>query len=286
MIIKSMSRKGGAHHFQQLYNYISKDAEGDRIWHNFLYHEPDQQQTVRSFSDNARHLKTSKRHNILYHEIISLKRSEKDQQDRQMEALRDLARQYLASRAKGQLAYGAIHLDTVHSVHLHLMISSNDRGSHKRVRLPKYEFLQIQKTLESNLQRTYPELEEKAIYNKPWEQSQDLSNKEQNLKSRTKAPSKKEQLRETMERVFKNAPSQQDAKEYLETIGIDLVARGNNITAVQGKLKCRLKTLKLDEAYQTIGKKLASHEKKEDDRMDDLYRFWRENPDRGVDRER
>lgn len=286
MIIKSMSRKGGAHHFQQLYNYISKDAEGDRIWHNFLYHEPDQQQTVRSFTDNAKHLKTSKRHNILYHEVISLKRSGKDQQARQMEALRDLARQYLESRAKGQLAYGAIHLDSEHSVHLHLMISANDRGSKRRVRLPKHEFFQIQKTLEKNLQRSYPELEEKAIYNKPWEHSQDFSDKEQNLKSRTKSPSKKDQLRETLEHVFTHAPSQQEAKEYLASQGIELVARGKNITAVKGKLKCRLKTLKLDEAYQNIGKQPDSHQNQENDRMDDLYEFWRDYPDRGVDRER
>lgn len=281
-----MSRKGGAHHFQQLYNYISKDAEGDRIWHNFLYHEPDQQQTVRCFTDNARNIKTDKRHNVLYHEIISLKRCEKDQQARQMEALRDLASQYLSSRAKGQLAYGAIHLDTEHSVHLHLMISANDRGSKRRVRLPKHEFLQIQKNLEQNLQRTYPELEERSIYNKPWEHSQDFSDKEQNLKSRTKSPSKKDQLHETLEYVFTHAPSQQEAKEYLTSQGIKLVARGQNITAMQGKLRCRLKTLQLDEAYQNIGKQSDPDLTQEPGRMDDLHRFWRENPDRGVDRER
>ena len=59
-----------------------------------------------------------------------------------------------------------------------LMISSNGVDSNRRVRIPKFEFTQIQKNIETTLQQEYPVLSEKTIYNKPWEKNKKESHKE------------------------------------------------------------------------------------------------------------
>lgn len=225
MILKSMSRKGSAAvHFPQLYDYISRDAErGEQFWHNFMHHEPDRATTVKGFKDNARHIKQDQRHNVLYHEIISLTRHPRSQVSRQIAALRELARSYLEQRAPQQLAYGAIHLDKDHSVHLHLMISSNGIGSNKRVRLSKADFREIQKKIENQLQRNYPELQEERIYTR----EKGTQNKRQKLKQQ-------------VEKVLERASSFEKAQQLFAKEGIELVKRGETITAIDGSTRLRL----------------------------------------------
>ena len=207
MIIKSLSRKGKTGHFRQLYDYIAREAHGDALWHNFLYSEPDRERTVRTFEDNAKHIRKSPRHNILYHEVISLKRLSKDLEELQIEALRDIGRQYLNARAGTQLGYGAIHTNQKDSIHLHLMISSNGVDSNRRVRIPKFEFTQIQKDIETTLQQEYPALCEKTIYNKPWEKNKKETHKEQQLKRGRASPRKKKYSKKNSWRLFiKPAP--------------------------------------------------------------------------------
>lgn len=254
MILKSMSRKGqGRVHFPQLYDYISRDAQKEnQIWHNFMHHQPDRATTVTRFLDNAKHIKQDARHNVLYHEVISLTRHSGSQTDRQIAALRQLAQSYLQQRAPGQLAYGAIHLDKDHSVHLHLMISANDIGNRRRVRLPKANFLKIQRNIEEQLQRDYPELEERSIYNREDRAREKTSDREQNLKKRTKAPSKKDLLREKLKRAFTKASTKEEARKELTSQGIELIERGKTLTAVEGKLRCRLTTLNLQESFEKI----------------------------------
>jgi len=287
MILKSTSRKGGSAHFPQLYDYITKSAEGERIWHNFHYYGPDRSTTVRGFRENSQHMKTDSRHNILYHEIISLSRSKGDSKDRQVAALRHLARCYLEARAPGQLAYGAIHHDKDHSVHLHLMISANDIGSKRRVRLPKADFLQIQREMEKILHRDFSDLQQEKIYTREKSEHGRTSDKEQNLKRRTKAPSKKNQLRETLEKVFSRAPSKEEAEQALKSFGIDLQTRGKTVTAVQGKLRCRLKTLDLEKAYRQIGQQPAEPEKSQKSQEETPLRaFFRNRKEQDWGRDR
>ena len=254
MILKSMSRKGSARvHFPQLYDYISRDAQREnQIWHNLMHHEPDRATTLKGFKDNARHIKQDQRHNVLYHEIISLTRHPRSEVSRQIAALRELARSYLEQRAPQQLAYGAIHLDKDHSVHLHLMISANNIGNKRRVRIPKADFLKIQRNIEEQLQRDYPELEERSIYNRKNRTRGKTSDREQNLKNRTKAPSKKDLLREKLERAFAKASTEEEARKELTSQGIELIERGKTLTAVEGKLRCRLTTLNLQESFEKI----------------------------------
>ncbi len=281
MILKSLSRKGGSGHFRQLYDYISRGSEGDAMWSNFLYPEPGREQTVREFERNSNHLRKTPRHNIVYHEILSLKRLSPDQIEMQVEALRTLGQEYLSQRAPNQLSYAAIHTDQSESIHLHMMISANNIDSNRRVRIPKFQFTQIQKDLEKHLHEHYPELHEPTIYNKPWEQSQKVSHREQQLKRRTKAPSKKDQLRNLLHETFKRSQTQDQAKQALNSFGITLEQRGKSFVASQGKLRCRLKTLGLDEEFSKLKNEPNTPEKentqsREEDPMESLKRYWKE----------
>ena len=291
MILKSLSRKGGSGHFRQLYDYISRGAEGDAMWSNFLYPEPGREQTVREFERNSNHLRKTLRHNIVYHEILSLKRLSPDQIEMQMETLRTLGQEYLSQRAPNQLSYAAIHTDQSESIHLHMMISANNIDSNRRVRIPKFQFTKIQKDLEKHLHEHYPELHEPTIYNKPWEQSQKVSHREQQLKRRTKAPSKKDQLRNLIQETFKHSQSKSEAKEVLQGFGVTLEQRGQNMVASQGKLRCRLKTLGLDKEFENINKQVYPPKEKpnkpaKDDSMDSLKRYWKERDSKEINRGR
>ena len=255
MIIKSLSRKGSSKAFRQLYDYIVARAEPNFLEHNLYCHSRQRAKVIREFEENARHIKQTSRHNVCYHEVLSLKRHPErgeDFQARQIEALRHVTQEYLNARAPGQLAFGAIHLDQAESIHAHLMISSNERDSSRRVRLAKQDFLQIQRDLEQHLQERFPELGERTVYNNPREQSQNLSDREQAMKKRTKQPSKKDQLRATVESVFKESRNQAEAQQRLADLGIELVHRGKNVTVSHDGLKCRLKTLGIEGLYQNL----------------------------------
>ena len=252
MIIKSLARKGGDRAFTQLYDYISRKATDDRIWHNFHEYQPDRARTIDTFVENSTYIKHSPQRNICYHEIISLKRDKARGQafeQRQIDALRQMTLTYLQQRAGTQLAYAAIHLDQADTIHVHLMISSNGLESDRRVRLDKFEFLQIQKSLELNLQQKFPELNELTVYNKPWELSRKLSDKEINLKRRTNDLSKKDHLRQTVEQVFASSLSREEAVIALAELNIDLTQRGKSIVVSQDGLRCRLKTLGIEDQY-------------------------------------
>ena len=281
MILKSLSRKGGSGHFRQLYDYISRGSEGDAMWSNFLYPEPGREQTVREFERNSNHLRKTPRHNIVYHEILSLKRLSPDQIEMQMETLRTLGQEYLSQRAPNQLSYAAIHTDQSESIHLHMMISANNIDSNRRVRIPKFQFTKIQKDLEKHLHEHYPELHEPTIYNKPWEQSQKVSHREQQLKRRTQAPSRKEQLKNLLHETFNRSQNREQAEQALNSFGVTLEQRGKNIVASQGKLRCRLKTLGLEDEFSKLEKEANSSENinpnsREEDPMESLKRYWKE----------
>ena len=293
MILKSLSRKGGSGHFRQLYDYISRGSEGDAMWSNFLYPEPGREQTVREFERNSNHLRKTPRHNIVYHEILSLKRLSPDQIEMQVEALRTLGQEYLSQRAPNQLSYAAIHTDQSESIHLHMMISANNIDSNRRVRIPKFQFTQIQKDLEKHLHEHYPELQEPTIDNKPGEHSEKVSHREQQLKRRTQAPSRKEQLKNLLHETFNRSQNREQAEQALNSFGVKLEQRGKNIVAIQDKLRCRLTTLGLEEEFSKLEKSTntSNHLKtnsREADPMESLKRYWKERDEhtRSQDRSR
>ena len=258
MIIKSMARKDPS--FAQLVGYMEKDA-GDRVlYHNFYGHDRMRaEEIVREFEDNARRLPRRKNGNALYHEILSLNSGHGLSREEARKVLADIGQEYLARRAPGQLAFGALHRDTGH-LHLHLCISSNPVGKPNRVRLAKRDFADIQRTVEELVRERYPELNQERVYAKARDREKvKTSSKEQALKGRTGKGSRKEQIAGTVHGLLEYAASREELEALLRRSGLKLYERGRTLGLedADGK-RHRLKTLGLDLHFSAAFERYAA----------------------------
>lgn len=235
----------------QLVGYMEKD-DGDRVlFHNFFGHDRiRREEIVNEFEENSRHLPKRKNGNALYHEILSFSAGHSVGREEARRILSDIGYEYLKLRAPGQLAYGTLHRDTDH-LHLHLCISSNGLGERKRVRLPKREFAEIQKTVENLVRERYPELNQERVYTRERDRERvKTASREQAYKDRTGSASRKEGLAGMVHGLFEYANSRAELDALLAAKGFRVYVRGKTagLEGPDGK-KHRLKTLGLDLHY-------------------------------------
>ena len=136
MIIKSMPRKDAS--FGQLIAYITDDGKADSDYfygHNTFSNDPGDALLV--IQDNAIHLKARKNGNSMYHEILSITREDGMQLPEQKAALRNITARYIEQRAPNSVAFAAIHDDHEGHIHSHIMLSANELGSSKKVRITR-----------------------------------------------------------------------------------------------------------------------------------------------------
>lgn len=165
MIIKSLSRKNPS--FAQLYDYLNREGktEGEAITWNLATGDPENRPGILDeFFRNSRHLAKRVNGNVLYHEVVSLKRLPEDSIDDLRSALVDLTVHYLENRAPEQLGFGRVHIEDEH-VHCHLMISANAIADGRRC-LSRREFAAIQRDCERFLSNHYPNLSNPCLYTK------------------------------------------------------------------------------------------------------------------------
>ncbi|MGI1671639.1 MAG: hypothetical protein K6L74_15120 [Neptuniibacter sp.] len=256
MIIKSMSRKEAS--FDQLYDYITKDKDLDfhyRFTHNFIRQNRDG--ILREFHRNAQLLQQHKGANYLYHEIISITRSQQISEEKQKEILHELISQYVQSRARDCLVYGGLHDDKETNLHFHLMISSNRLNESSRYRLSKHQFDEIKRGLETYVLQKYPELEQAQLITKERARGKS-NNREQELKRRTQQPSKKDRVKEKLRDIFHSASSKQEFFALLDEQGLSIYLRGQQVGVQENQSgrKHRLSTLGIDREFQEFSQKI------------------------------
>ena len=176
-------------------------------------------------------------------------------------AVADVGQEYLRHRAPNQMAFGAVHFDTDH-IHLHLMISANEVGKRERVRLTKAEFAEIQKTVEAFTLARYGELAQTRVYDRdrPRERLK-TEVREQAMKARTGAPSRKESLKGKLHGLFERASSLADLEQSLQAEGLSFYTRGKSRGIVErladgSERRHRLSTLGLGDHYQATESRL------------------------------
>ncbi len=236
MIIKSMSRKTKS--FQQLLEYINKEDErkNKAILHNFITNTDDLEQITQAFLENAEYMPKRKNGITLYHEVISLPKSEKISP----EILEDLAREYLQVRAPEALGYAKAHLDT-DNPHIHFCISGNKIKQKIQNRLSRTAFSRVKQTLEIYKTKNYPELEktsQRKIPSSPFIKGELRKNKERGQRT-------KKMLSEKISGIFLSARSLSDSLQRLKDAELEPYSRGKiDLYGVkyQGK-KYRLSTL-------------------------------------------
>ncbi len=264
MIIKSMSRKD--HSFSELYDYIKKGMEGEydhpnAFCHNFYNGFDYREQILKGYHDNVKNLQKRKNGNNLYHEIISVKVNEKITRHKHYEALYNITSDYIKMRADKCLVIGGIHDEHDHHIHMHLMISSNELGSKKRLRLTKKEFSTVKKLTEEKALALHPELAQEVLINTK-KKTNSISNKEDALKRRTKKPSIKDQFKDKLKDIFDQSIDKADFFNNLAKESIEIYTRGKTIgfLDIDNNRKHRLKTLGLESEFEAINNKLSKLE--------------------------
>ena len=260
MIIKSLSRKTPS--FGQLAEYMSSEKADARydIHHHVYAQNPVDIAT--EFSFNSQNLSHRKNGNYLYHEIISVVTTEATCSHTEIkETLHDIAQRYIQQRSPNNMVYGCLHEDHAHNLHYHLMISANERGEHKRLRLTKAKFDRVKKDLEQHVLSHYPELKQTALMNKA-EQGEKLSVKAGELKRRSGKMPKRDEVKETLQAAMSQTNTLENFYFFLEERGYQFYTRGKHygveVLHEDGKIKkYRFATLGLHEDFEAFTDKLS-----------------------------
>ena len=228
MIVKSMSRKNSS--YSQLLRYM-ENGRHDKDFtfsHNVISKESDE--IINEFNKNAEFLKYRKNGVYMYHEILSITRNNTLSYYQQKNILRAIADKYIDKRCVNSMVYAVLHDDKSENLHYHLMISSNELGEEKKLNLYKSEFDNIKKELENYVLKTYPELNQEKIINKP--AAEKLSNKGAELKRRTGKTPQRESVKERLKTVFDTAKTKQEFFELLEKHQLEIYVRGKTISVL------------------------------------------------------
>ncbi len=250
MIIKSMSRKQAT--FGQLVDYM-EDGRQDKKYtlkHNLYSNKTEK--IKEEFEENARYIKKRKNGVYMYHEVLSITKSNKITEEQQKERLREIAFKYIEKRSQNNLVYAVLHDDKQDNLHYHFMISSNEVQDTSKHRLSKKEFDNLKKELENQVLKNYPELEQKEIINK--KSTAKLSKKGAELKRRTGKTSQRDSVKNRLKTVFNSSEDKQSFFENMTNEKLEVYVRGKNIGVVDkvtGR-KHRLQTLGMLDEFNRI----------------------------------
>lgn len=267
MIIKSMSRKHPS--FDQIIDYMESErklkSRRFSIYRNTYTQDSEQLKT--EFTENSKHLKFRKNGVYLYHEVISIKRAQHISEDQQKEILQNIVSEYLKVRAKNNLAYAVLHEDKTDNLHYHILISANEAENTTRKRLSKADFAEIQTRMEQCVLKTYPELEQKAVFTqnltdqekRERERNAHISNKGAELKRRGGKTSTRDQMKETLAGIFETARDGRHFTELLEKEGLSIYQRGKQYGIIdRDGIKYRFSTLGLTDAWEALDKRMMA----------------------------
>ena len=268
MIIKSMSRKHAS--FDQLIDYIESErklkSKQFSIFHNT--YNRDSEKLKAEFRENAEYLKFRKNGVYLYHEVISITRTQNIDEDQQKAILQKIVMEYLQMRARKNLAYAVLHEDKKDNLHFHIVISANEAENTTRKRLSKADFAEIQTRLEKWVLESYPQIEQKAVFypnqtdqeREEREQKAHISNKGAELKRRAGKTSTRDQMKATLESIFENARDGRHFTELLEKENLKIYQRGKQHGVIdQDGTKYRFSTLGLAEDWEALDKRMMEN---------------------------
>jgi len=245
MIIKTLSRRGSG--FDKAISYVDKNQEQTeksklfdenfRIYHNIIGNT--KEDAIQAFKENYQHKKKRKNGISMHHEILSFHKDDKVTQ----KAIEDLSQKYIEMRGQNSLVYGAVHTDKNH-VHCHLIISANEVGSSKSIRLNNKQFKEVRIQLETYQQKHYPELHRSIVYlgrekqrnqkerdtnsrNQKYVELQKRLEKEANNQNTRKKVSDKEKVFVYLHQAQQRAKSLEEFYKLVEKQGLKVYERKN-----------------------------------------------------------
>ena len=244
MIIKSLSRKDKGC-FAQLLHYVhgSTHPEHSLSWlHNFpaetsfdLVHQ------AKVFEKNFS-LRSHKQGIRAFHEILSFHPKDRAYLEEHPEILEDLVNQYLNLRCPYALASVTTHTSEDH-LHVHCIISSNNKEERASLRLSKKEFQAIRREMETYQLEQYPQL---RSYVQARDSPAPAHTVPNNLfhHAQRGGDSYKEELAQTVRKIVLTSQNIQEIIDQLHTLHIKTYQRKGVLGGIIiGNRKHRLTTL-------------------------------------------
>lgn len=177
---------------------------------------------------------------VLYHEILSWGRGEKNLTP---EKLEKMIRQYIKLRNPNAGYVVCVHADKQH-LHAHICTAAIDRSG-KNMRLSRKDLADLKKNIQQYQEREFPELTKSVV--RYGRKGKRVSEKEQQYKRRTGKVSQREFVLRMVELCHIKAKSQEDFYARLKKHGMETYMRGGKVYGVVwGSRKFRFKCLAID----------------------------------------
>lgn len=241
MIIKSKTRKDAS--FHQLVQYIMRETredkarkkeQGEEELFTFLHNfddgvMPDDMEGISaSLFENSKHLKKRKNGVVMYHEIASFAPEDASKIDRSM--MEQLSRKYIDVRAKRAMVLARPHFDKEH-VHIHFLISGNERGNSRKLRVSKEEFQKQRREVEQYQLEHFPQLSNSYVHTRDKQKYKQkrverMSDATRAMKERGAKQTIKMGLVEQVSQVMSGAENIKSLVTGLQKKGLEIYDRG------------------------------------------------------------
>lgn len=256
MIIKSGARKTAT--FSQLVDYMNKEEVDKRyrVLNNVYGNKAEY--IKKRFLENSKKIKARKNGNFLYHEILSISKTNKLTDDQQKEKLNQICKEYVEKRAKNNLVYAVLHEGENNDYHYHVMFSANEVDSNKKTRLSTKQFDFFKKKFNKHVLEKYPELNQENVIEKK-NDGEKLSNKGHELQKRTgKPPPKKERVKTSLKKIFETTTTKQEFFDSLQRENLKFNDKGKTIsfTDLETGRSFRIKTLGIDSEFWAMSQRV------------------------------
>ena len=252
MVIKSKTRKTAT--YRQLLSYFLQEQKSSMsksdsfiIKHNVK--GTSLAQWVRAFEMNEAGRQIKRSNSVkLYHEIMSISNLDTGKISKAM--LQDLTHKYIELRNPNALCIAVPHYDRAH-IHIHFCFSGTEIETGRSLRISKEDFALFKKELQAYQMERYPALSHSVVKHgkkqKEKNKAKEIKDREYQLTKRTKAPSERERIKQTVEFCYSKSYSQADFMHRLSQQGLQTYSRNGMITGIESDRKYRFGSLGYDE---------------------------------------
>ncbi len=268
-IIKSKGRKDT--NFGQLINYLHQQDTDREYTFTYLHNMPgmnpeDRKGIEEEFQKNEQFRKRRKNGIGVYHEVLSFHPKDSAYLQQHPEIVEDIAHKYLELRAPHAVGIAKPHQEK-HHIHLHFMLSPNEKGSDASIRLSKAEFKALRRTIERYQEQQYPELSSSYVHDRDKEKYQDRTENRSpeawGIEQRGGQLSQKQNLSKQVTETVKASKDLSDLQRRVEESGLEVYERNGilNGVVVNGR-KHRIASLSKDDpGLQNLFKRYQEQER-------------------------
>lgn len=218
---------------------LSGQGRGFVVAHNLKGNRIDD--WVRQLKENETHRKRRRKDSVIItHEMLSWHKDDvRNMTPQKMEAM---TREYIRLRGSRGVYLAVPHFDRGHW-HVHILVAGVEYKTGKAMRMSRKELADLKKNIQQYQVRQYPELSHSVVQHGRKAKSR-VSEKEYQLKARTKKLTKREEVSQLVYSCYTQASSTEDFYARLKACKLPTYVRGGRVYGVvsEGK-KYRFKTI-------------------------------------------